>query len=119
MSAKDAITRFKVKLLQELPLDEPVFIAMLETAGLCPLDTKYSIKAEKTRVHKVDYFLDHVIERGADNNFPKLLKVMKESGVANVQKLAGDIQATLQSGIYVHIYLFVVVYVLTYVLHIR
>ena len=100
MSAKDAIKTFKVKLLQELPLDEPLFLAMVETAGLFPLNTRDCIRAEKTRAHKVDYFLDHVVEPGADDYLPKLLKVMRESGVPNVQRLAGDIQATLQSGIY-------------------
>ena len=99
MSAKDAVQKFKVKLLQELPLDEPIFFAMAEEAGLFPGGTSKSIKAQTTRAHRVEYFLDHVVEPGADHYLPELLKVMKESKFANVEKLANVIQTALQSGI--------------------
>ena len=99
-SAKDAVQKFKVELLQELPLDEPLFFAMADRAGLFPLDTSKSVKAKETRALKVDYFLDHIVEPGADEYLPKLLKVMRESRVANVVKLADEIQAAVQSGIY-------------------
>ena len=109
LSAKEAVIKFKVELLQELPLDQPLFFAMAERAGLFPLGTNKSIKAKETRDHKVDYFLDYVVIPGANEYLPKLLQVMRESKVANVVSLADDIQATLQSGIclslqYVHMY---------------
>ena len=100
ISAKDAVQKYKVELLQELPLDEPLFLAMAERAGLFPLDINKSIKTEKTRAHKVDYFLDHVVEPGADKYLPKLLKVMRESKVDNVIKLADDIEAAVGPGKY-------------------
>ena len=101
ISAKDAVKNFKVELLQELPLDEPLFFAMAERAGLFPLDINKSIKAEKTRAHKVDYFLNHVVEPGADEYLPKLLQVMRESKVVNVMILADDIQAAVGPGKYI------------------
>ena len=63
-----------------------------------PLDTGDSIAAEPTRAKKVSYFLQHVVEPGAEQYLPKLLKVMKESEVANVVKLAYDIQAATRIG---------------------
>ena len=99
-SAKDAITAFKVELLQKLPLDDPIFFAMVERVGLFPLDTRDSIRAERTRARKVAYFLDHVIEPGVDDYLPKLLKVMRESKVTNVEKLAVNILEELQPGLY-------------------
>ena len=103
ISPKDAIKKFKVKLLQELPLDDPIFFAMVERDGLVPLDNRDSIRAETTRARKVDYFLDHVVEPGADDYFPKLLAIMKECNVVNVRRLADDIQTALQPGMYYYI----------------
>ena len=100
LSAKDAIQKFKVELLKKMPLDDPIFFAMVEGANLFPVGTGDGIRAEKSRAHKVDYFLYHVIEPGADEYLPKLVKVMKESEVANVMRLADDIQAALLPGKY-------------------
>ena len=99
ISPKDALQKFRVELLQEIPLEDPIFFAMVERAGLFPLDNKESIRAEKTRAHKVGYFLDHVVECGADEYLPKLLKIMRESNLVSLQKLADNIQAALPSGI--------------------
>ena len=104
ISAKDAIIKFKVELLQELPLDDPLFFALAERAGLFPSNTGNNIYEGKTRAHKVDYFLRHVVEPGAEVYLPKLLKVMKESKFENVEKLADDIQAILSTSMYVHIH---------------
>ena len=101
ISAKDAVRKFKVELLQELPLDEPLFFAMAERAGLFPLGINKAIKGKATRAHKVYYFLDHVIESGADDYLPKLLQIMRESKVANVVRLADDIQAAVGPGKYI------------------
>ena len=101
ISAKDGVRKFKVELLQELPLDDPIFFAMAERAGLFPLGINKAIKGKETRAHKVDYFLDHVIEPGADDYLPKLLQVMRESKVANVMRLADDIQAAVGPGKYI------------------
>ena len=100
ISAKDAVQKFRLMLLQELPLDEPLFFAMAERAGLFPLGINRSIKAEITRAHKVDFFLDSVVQPAADEYLPKLLQVMRESEVASVMRLADDIQAAVAPGKY-------------------
>ena len=84
-----------MKLLQQLPLDDPIFFAMARKADLFPLDTGDHTRAEPTRAKKVDYFLHHIVEPGADEYLPKLLKVMKESEFDNVVRLADDIQAAI------------------------
>ena len=98
ISPKDAIKKFKVELLQELPLDDPLFFAMAERLDLFPMDIGNIIRAEKSRAHKVDYFLQHVVEPGAEQYLPRLLQVMKESKIANVEKLADDIQKAIAPG---------------------
>ena len=103
ISAKDAIKEFNVELLRQLPLENDIFFAMARQADLFPLDTSDSIAAEPTRSKKVAYFLQYVVEPGAEQYLPKLLNVMKESKVANLVRLADDIQAVLRTGMYIHI----------------
>ena len=66
---------------------------MVQSAGLFEMpgigDT---ITAKPTRADKVSYFLS-VIGPGADHHFPKLLKVMKSSGMTDVVQLADKITA--------------------------
>ena len=103
MSAKDAIKHFNVELLRQLPLENDIFFGMARCAGLFPLDTGDSIAAEPTRAKKVAFLLQHVVEPGAEEYLPKLLNVMKESKVANVIRLADDIQAVTGIGRYTNI----------------
>ena len=98
MTAREAIIHFNVELLQQLPLENNIFFAMAKQVALFPLDTSDSIAAMSTRAQKVNYFLQHVVEPGAEEYLPKLLKVMKESGFANVVRLADDIQAATGLG---------------------
>ena len=98
LSPNEAIRQFNVELLCQLPLDSDIFFAMAKQADLFPLDTGDSIAAKPTRAKKVSYFLQHVVEPEAEQYLPKLLKVMKESEVANVVKLADDIQAATRLG---------------------
>ena len=103
VSAKDAIKQFNVELLYQLPLENDIFFAMARRAGLFPLDTGDSIAAEPTRPKKVAFLLQHVVEPGAEEYLPKLLNVMKESKVANVIRLADDIQSVTGIGRYTNI----------------
>ena len=100
-SASEAIKTFNVRLIQEVPLDNTVFFAMAKAAGLLPLDTEDNIMAQDTNVKKVNYLLRHVVGRGPDHYLPVLLKVMKDSEVSNVVKLANDIEAAM-AGMYIH-----------------
>ena len=93
-----------VELLRVLPLDEAMFFAMIQKADLFPLSTGNSIQAKETRAEKVIYFLQHVVEPSANIYLPKLLEVMKNFKVANVEKLAFDIEAALKSGTYIRMY---------------
>ena len=113
MSAGDVLEQFRVQLYQHLPLDDMVFFARARRASLLPLDTADVIQAIPTRTKKVDYFLQHIIEPGAEEYLPKLLQVMKESNIANVVRLADDIRATItidtqvstRIGMYVYTYI--------------
>ena len=87
-----------------MPLEDVKFFAMARRAGLFPLDTYDSTAAEPTRAKKVAYFLQHVVEPGAEEYLPKLLSVMKESKVANLVRLADDIEAVAGIGMYMCIY---------------
>ena len=98
LSAREAIKQFYVELVQQLPLESGIFYAMAKQADLFPLDSGDSIAAAPTRAKKVTYFLQHVVEPGADEFLPKLLKVMKDSKIANVVKLADSIQAATGIG---------------------
>ena len=104
MSARDAIKKFSVKLNQQLPLENDICFAMAKQDGLFPLDTGDSIAAKSTRAEKVTYFLQHVVEPAAEEYLPKLLKVMKESKVVNIVKLADEIQAATEIGMYTHMF---------------
>ena len=101
MSARDAARKFSVELIQQLPLDDDLFFAMARYADLFPLDTGDYILAKPTRAKKVAYFLNHVVVPGAEEYLPKLLKVMKGGKIANVVRLADDMQAAMAIGTYV------------------
>ena len=67
---------------------------MVQKAGLFEMPgIGDKITAKSTRADKVDCYLS-VIGHGADQYLPKLLKVMKNSGVTDVVKLADKITAT-------------------------
>ena len=102
MSAGDVIKQFTVELVHQLPLEDDIFFAMAKHADLFPLDISDSIVAKPTRAKKVSYFLQHVVKPGAEEYLPKLLKLMKDSQVTNLVRLADDIQAAADQGMYIH-----------------
>ena len=112
-SEEDAIREFNVKLLEILPLDNPMFFGMANKAKLFPLGTDNQIQARLTRADKVTYFIQHVLMPGAKEYLPILLKVMKESEAPNVVKLADDIQTFVRSGEF-HVRMYVCMYVCIY-----
>ena len=101
VSPRDAIKQFSVKLKHQLPLENDIFFAAAKQSVLFPMNTGDSIKAKSTRDKKVTYFLQHVVEPKAEEYLSKLLKVMRESKVADVVRLADDIQAATGLGTYV------------------
>ena len=103
VSTRDSIKQFSVKLLEQLPLENDIFFAMAEQAGMFPLNTGDSIKAKPTRAEKVSYLLQHVVQPGVKEYLPKLLNVMRECKVVNVVVLADEIQAATKIGMYVYV----------------
>ena len=103
MSTKDVVKQFSLKLCEQLPLENDIFFAMAEQAGMFPLNTGNSIKAKLTRAKKVSCLLEHVVEPGATEYLPKLLNVMRECKVVNVMKLADEIQAAIKIGMYIYV----------------
>ena len=104
ISAKDVVKDFNVELLEQLPLDDEIFFGKAKKANLFPGGNADSIAAQPTRAKKVSYFLQRVVEPGADVYLPKLLEVMKESNDDSVKNLADKIQAVMEPGrhIYLH-----------------
>ena len=102
LSARDAITHFNTRLLEQLPLESGVFFAMVKQASLFPRDSADRIAKLSTRPEKVSYFLQHVIEPEADVYLPTLLGVMKESEDLSVVRLANEIEAEMESGIFAY-----------------
>ena len=99
LSAKEAIKRFEACLQKRLPLEDDSFFVMVKRAGLLPQYSDHHVAALPTRAEKVSYFLQNVVESGADEYLPKLLGVMKKSGNRDVINLAYEIQETMGSGI--------------------
>ena len=92
MSSADAVKKFGVRLLKELPLDEDIFLEMVNDAGLLSLGYKASIKAKGTRAEKVAFFKDNILEPGPDIQLPKLLDVIDDSDDSTAKNLAKDIR---------------------------
>ena len=104
LSAREAINHFRLRLIQDVPLDDAIFYAQVKSAGLFIHNTGASITSKQTNADKVTYFLQHVIERSPDLYLPMLLEVMKKSGAVNLINLADDIKAAT-SGVYICIYI--------------
>ena len=99
--ANEVIQKFNVELLEQLPLDNTIFLGKLYQANLIPPGEDGVIQQKPTRSDKVSYYLRNVVQPGADLFLPELLKVMKLSGNLSVIKLAEDIdKALLESGNY-------------------
>ena len=83
-----------------MPLENEVFFDRAKQAGLFPLSIADSIAQRHTRRFRVTYFLKHVFEARAEEYLHKLLKMMKESQFVDAIKLASEIQAAVERGMY-------------------
>ena len=95
MSLKDAVKHFSLELLDKLPLDNMVFLTTADTSNLFPPGVKANINAKSTNANKVAYYLDHVVNPGADQYLPKLLDVMSAYNDLTVQQLAREIRKAI------------------------
>ena len=77
MSCTEAFNKISIELHKILPLDDPIFLEVLEQKRLLPGDTRSKIGAERTRRDKSSYFIQNVIKIAIDTYFPLLLEAMK------------------------------------------
>ena len=95
MSAKELFKEFYAKLVRVLPLDNVMFIIMLESSNFMTGDVKNEINAKPTRADKAIFFLNTTISpalsAGNDSLFFGLLKVMEDSDIPDVKAVAKEI----------------------------
>ena len=77
MSAEQVLNKYNAKLCGTMPLEESNFLQMLEKYDILPGDNKHNIQAQKTRMEKADYYIQHVIKTSTDLYLPKLIKAME------------------------------------------
>ena len=83
-----------------MPLEDEVFFDRAKQADLFPLNIVDSIAKMDSRRIRVTYFLKHVVEPRPEEYLHKLLKMMKQSKFADAEKLAGEILAAVERGMY-------------------
>ena len=102
MSALEVFEEFFPKLVNKLPMKDPIFSAKLLQKGLFAGNMKAKVKAQPTEADAADYFLDHVIRPPLDNHdqepFEKLLTVMTQFNNQPLKKLAGTIRQKLEEA---------------------
>jgi len=97
--AKDALSHFKVKLLEILPLQSEFFLAKLEKVKLLPDDSGPSIREKTIKVQKVSYFLENVIGSAPHTYLPILIDVMdKHDDNLAVKELASEMKEYMVLG---------------------
>ena len=105
---KQVFTKYNLKLVTSLPMDDVLFITNLTAANLLPGDMQATIGSLATPAQKASHFLTHSIKPAIDNEFTNtfdtLLTVMQNCGFLHVQQLAAQIKAEITpgNGTYVH-----------------
>ena len=92
MSAKDILRHHKVELLKILPLEDEIFLAILEKFQLLTDGNGASIRAQIPSHNKVAYFLQHVVEQTPDVYLPSLICAMEQFDNLAVKRLANDMR---------------------------
>jgi len=102
MSVLDVYYEFNPKLVNMLPVKDPIFSSRLVQKGMFFGDVKAKVKAQPTDADAADYFLDHVIQPPLDNGdigpFEKLLTVMEQFNSQQLKKLASTIRQKLEDA---------------------
>ena len=91
---------YHLKLVQALPMDDPIFISWLFKNDLLPGNSKGEINASThSSANKATMFLNTVIQPSIEVNngkmFKDLLKVMKDFGDSTLKSLAETISRAL------------------------
>lgn len=96
----EVFQQFYDKLVNILPMKDPIFIAQLFSHRLLPDNLKDCVESQTTQALKASCFLDQMIRpsvtTGIGNSFDELLSVMKDSEYQSVNELAELIKASLR-----------------------
>ena len=91
---KEAYEKYVERMVDCLPMDDPLFISKLSECHLLPEHIKEALPAQMA---KASYFLNHMIKPVLDTDdisrFDNLLSVMGDSDYANVKTLADKIKS--------------------------
>ena len=87
----EAFIDYQDELLQKLPMNDAVFVALLKKNNFFSGNQKAAMQAQCTEVEKAQYFLDDIVGHDIDVLFVKLLSVMEVYGEP-ITTLAGKIK---------------------------
>ena len=100
MNPKDVCADFNVKLVQQLKLKDPIFIAILTKQRLFFGELKAKVREQSTEAEASSLFLQEAIERSLETNdaepFMKLLSAMDQFG-GPLEKLSTEMRKCLNS----------------------
>ena len=106
-TAKNVYNNFYPKLIDILPMEDSIFLSLLQKNKLFALDLKDQVLAKATRRDKAMHFLDNGIDRYLKSEcdvtpLRKLLEVMSSTDHDNeeLKKLAAKIKQKLTPPIY-------------------
>ena len=101
MSSEKALNKYCIKLCKTLPMDDPIFLIILENHDILPGDSREKIETQKTKVEKANYYIQQVIKTSTDLYLPKLLQAMeqyyKENSDITLQELVIHVIAEMNS----------------------
>lgn len=90
------IRKYFLHLVESLPMNDAVFRAKLQSAGLFPGDLKEKIMSKSTVAERAEHFLDYGIKNNPES-FDKLLTIMYDHD-DQLRKLVENIRGEI--GLY-------------------
>ena len=101
MSSEKVLKKYSIKLCKALPMDDPIFLIMLENHDILPGDSRDKLETQKTKAEKAKYYIQRFIKTSPDLYLPKLLQAMeqyyKENNDIALQELVIDMIAEMNS----------------------
>ena len=76
MSAEAILKKYGIKLCETLPVEDPIFLQMLENYKILPEDSRDKIQAKKMKAEKADYYIQHILKTSSD--LYKLIQAMEQ-----------------------------------------
>ena len=78
MSSETVLKKYGIKLCKALPMDDPIFLMILENHDILPGDSKDKIESQKIKLEKANYYIQQVIKSSPDLYLPKLLQAVEQ-----------------------------------------